>query len=105
MPPNCRSCHHPSSREVTRASNRKGNAGRPYYKCHRCNKFLCFADDRGNDPSNPPCYCGVLSRRQVAGYDKHVPRGMHFAGQVDANFTVRAKTLTVSMLQSLQMTF
>ncbi|KAK2005426.1 hypothetical protein LZ32DRAFT_183773 [Colletotrichum eremochloae] len=32
-PPLCRSCRAPTTRHVTRSSNRKGNAGRPYYKC------------------------------------------------------------------------
>lgn len=76
--PNCRRCGEPATEEVTRPSNRNGNAGRPYYKCHRCNKFLCFADDRGNDPNNPLCNCGIPSRRQVSGRHRRVSRGVHF---------------------------
>ena len=59
-------------------SNRKGNAGRPYYKCQHCSKFLCFVDDRGNDPNNPPCHCGASSKTQVAGREKKVPGGIHY---------------------------
>jgi hypothetical protein len=60
--------------------NENGNADRPYLKCTatRCQKFLGFIDDRGLDASNPPCTCGVPSRRQIAGRDKEVARGVHF---------------------------
>ncbi|KAK4233357.1 hypothetical protein C8A03DRAFT_19562 [Achaetomium macrosporum] len=68
----------PSKSFTTRHSNRNGNAGRPYYKCQPCNKFLCFADSRGNNPGNPPCDCGVSSKTQVAGKEKKVPRGVHY---------------------------
>lgn len=33
-------------------------------------KFLVFADNRGNDPNNPTCNCGVPSKRQVASREK-----------------------------------
>ncbi|KAK4174866.1 hypothetical protein QBC36DRAFT_33103, partial [Triangularia setosa] len=73
-----RLCERPSKRFITRYSNRKGNAGRPYYKWQPCGKFLCFADHRGNDPNSPPCYCGVSSNRQLAGRETSVPRGVHY---------------------------
>lgn len=63
---------------VTRASNRNGNAGRPYYKCVPCDKFLVFADNRGNDPTNPPCMCGLASKRQVAGKERKTSRGLFY---------------------------
>ncbi|KAK6865963.1 hypothetical protein PG990_004593 [Apiospora arundinis] len=66
-PPPCFRCHRPSRQLVTRSSNRKHNGGRPYHKCVPCNKFLGFADDRGNDPRNPACPCGHSSRTQRAG--------------------------------------
>ncbi|PVH72070.1 hypothetical protein DL98DRAFT_611883 [Cadophora sp. DSE1049] len=76
--PKCRSCQSQTVRRVTRVSNRKGNANRPYYKCISCDKFRCFDDDRGNDPSNPPCFCLVPSRQQVAGLDTSIPGGLHY---------------------------
>ncbi|KAK2037077.1 hypothetical protein LZ31DRAFT_426802, partial [Colletotrichum somersetense] len=80
-PPLCRSCRAPTTRHVTRSSNRKGNAGRPYYKCLPCNKFHCFADSRGCDPRNPNCSCGQPSRMQVAGRERNPPGGLHFVCQ------------------------
>ncbi|KAF2498794.1 hypothetical protein BU16DRAFT_443877, partial [Lophium mytilinum] len=66
------------TRFVTRRSNRKGNTGRPYFKCLSCDRFLCFADRRGNDPSNPLCFCGASIKRQISGPEKDVARGVHF---------------------------
>ncbi|KAG5921820.1 hypothetical protein E4U42_005691 [Claviceps africana] len=74
--PVCLKCDKPTVRRITRQSNRNGNAGRPYYICIPCNKFSCFTDDRGKDPGNPPCDCGVPSRRQVACREKG--RKVHF---------------------------
>ncbi|CZT07001.1 uncharacterized protein RAG0_12584 [Rhynchosporium agropyri] len=76
--PNCRSCQRETVHRVTRVSNRKGNANRPYYICIPCDKFQCFDDDRGNDPRNPPCLCHVPSRQQVAGLDTSIPGGLHY---------------------------
>ncbi len=76
--PDCRVCHKPGTRLITRASNRTGNANRPYYKCVPCKKFLRFDDNRGNDASNPLCYCQTSSKMQVAGPHKSVPRGLHY---------------------------
>ncbi|KAK4140679.1 uncharacterized protein C8A04DRAFT_14705, partial [Dichotomopilus funicola] len=77
-PPLCHRCGRRSERFLTRRSNRKGNANRPFYKCQRCDKFLCFADRRGNIPDNPSCHCGASSKQQLAGREKKVPRGVHF---------------------------
>ena len=100
--PICRECYCRTSRHITRASNRNGNAGRPYYKCDQCNKFHCFDDDRGNDPRNPRCLCQVASRQQVAGPEKAIPRGLHYvcrSGQCNF-YTVRrdvnAQQITVT---------
>jgi hypothetical protein len=76
--PACFHCSQESTLLQTRYSNRKGNAGRPFYKCVACDQFLCFADWRGNDPNNPLCHCGQSSKRQVAGYDRQIPRGVHY---------------------------
>lgn len=77
-PSRCWVCDSRSKLLFTRSSNRNGNAGRPYYKCTACAKFLCFADDRGLDLDNPQCHCGAPSRRQVSGPTKRVSRGLHY---------------------------
>lgn len=69
----CKICCKPCTRLFTRSSNRNGNAGRPYYKCIPCDKFICFDDARGIDAensSNPPCNCGQISRRQITNREK-----------------------------------
>jgi len=67
------------TRLVTQASNRNGNAGRPYFKCLACRKFLVFDDRRGNAPANPPCVCGVSSKAQLSGrLNRRAPRAKHF---------------------------
>ncbi|KAI1923743.1 hypothetical protein LOZ65_003193, partial [Ophidiomyces ophidiicola] len=76
--PKCYLCGRKGVLKITRASNRNGNAGRPYYKCLPCNKFLTFNDLRGNDPKNPQCFCGTSSKLQISGLDKKVPRGLHY---------------------------
>jgi hypothetical protein len=76
--PDCILCGKPTRRRIARVLNPNGNAGRPYYKCIPCDKFHCFCDSRGNDPTNPPCHCGKSSKRQVSGHGKAVPRGVHF---------------------------
>jgi hypothetical protein len=83
-PPSCFKCGGLSRKLVTRSSNRKGNAGRPYHKCELCGKFLAFADERGNDPNNPKCYCGASSKRQIAGPEKIVSRGLHYVCRLGA---------------------
>lgn len=78
-PPHCFHCGNPSTRLTTRISNRNGNAGRPYFKCIPCNQFLVFADRRGNDPANPPCRCGLSSKRQIEGKRQRMSgRNIHF---------------------------
>ena len=77
--PNCHPCGKKAVLKRTQQSNRKGNAGRPYYKRPGCGKFLVFNDQRGNDPLNPACTnCGVSSKMQIAGPEKEVPRGLHY---------------------------
>lgn len=80
--PDCIQCGVPTNLRYTRTSNRKGNAGRPYYKCVPCNKFHCFADKRGNDPTNPPCHCGKSSKRQISGPEKSVARQVHYVCRI-----------------------
>ncbi|KAH9883296.1 hypothetical protein F4778DRAFT_802559 [Xylariomycetidae sp. FL2044] len=90
--PRCYLCDSPSSRRVTRSSNRNGNAGRPYFKCVPCDKFLVFADARGNDHENPVCLCRVASKRQVAGRDRQVPRCLHYVCRLGrCGFFARAR--------------
>lgn len=78
----CRLCGLPGDEFVTGASNPNGNAGRPYFRCGPCNKFLSFSDTRGNDPNNLHCDCGLSRRLQVAGLDREVPRGAHYVCRV-----------------------
>ncbi|KAK2057100.1 hypothetical protein LY76DRAFT_516949 [Colletotrichum caudatum] len=75
-PPECRRCQEVARRYVTGQLNRKGNAGRPYYKC--CGEFYCFADFRGYHPNNPPCDCDRPSRMQIAGPERNPPGGLHY---------------------------
>lgn len=80
LAPDCIQCTRPTSLLYTRTSNRKGNAGRPYYKCVPCDKFHCFADQRGNDPTNTPCDCGKSSKRQISGPEKG--RQVHYVCRI-----------------------
>ncbi|KAG8666665.1 hypothetical protein FPOAC1_011475 [Fusarium poae] len=84
LPPPCFQCNSPSRRYVTRSSNLNGNASRPYYKCIKCPKFLCFADQRGNVTNNPPCQCGKSSKFQVAGWTNRQPGGLHLVCRMGA---------------------
>ena len=77
-PPICFRCNSPSQRKRTRHLNRNGNAGRPYDKCTNCGNFLGFADERGNTPNNPLCYCGQSSKSQVTGQNSGNPGGWHY---------------------------
>lgn len=76
--PRCCICQVPTTRHITRNSNRTGNANRPYYKCLPCNEFKCFEDDRGILYGNPLCECRIPSRMQVSGPHRRVPRGVHY---------------------------
>ncbi|KAI0388265.1 hypothetical protein F5Y17DRAFT_245594 [Xylariaceae sp. FL0594] len=78
QPPQCSRCGRVSERRITRSSNRNGNAGRPYYKCLHCNKFIVFDDYRGNDSTNPECHCGCSSKLQVSGRSKPVAGRLHY---------------------------
>lgn len=73
-PTKCFRCNGRSSRHVVKATNMKGNAGKPYYRCadrpkRECG-FLVFSDSQGNSVDNPPCDCNASSKLQVAGPDK-----------------------------------
>lgn len=74
----CSLCNRPGRRRITNPWNRNGNAGRPYYHCTACAKFITFADERGNNASNPVCDCGTPSRSQLNGRDSRPARGVHF---------------------------
>lgn len=76
--PPCIICERPTVRRITRSSNRKGNAGRPCYICPPCGKFHCFADQEGNDPTNPPCDCGTFSKRQLSDVEFSPRRKVHY---------------------------
>ena len=70
--PLCRSCGAITKRRRILSRNRNGNAGRPMYKCMRCNKFACFGDIRGVQQSNPVCFCkgNMPSRAQVSRHEE-----------------------------------
>jgi len=78
LPPICYRCGSRSVRLITSAFNLNGNAGRPYYKCLECPRFLAFADDRGNDPSNPECNCGIPSKSQRTGRNHETPGALFY---------------------------
>ncbi|KAI4594028.1 hypothetical protein KJ359_008818 [Pestalotiopsis sp. 9143b] len=94
-PPNeqtrtCRRCNRPVQRRITKQSNRNGNAGRPYYRCVPCNKFIAFDDDRGRHEDNPLCECGLPSRTQLNGLYASPPRGVHYVcGTGKCNYYAR----------------
>lgn len=77
-PPCCSNCNCFGERQITRRSNRNGNAGRPYFRCPSCSRFLTFDDDRGIHPTNENCHCGAASRRQLNGRDHAIPGGIHY---------------------------
>ncbi|KAI0116358.1 hypothetical protein GGR51DRAFT_315064 [Nemania sp. FL0031] len=82
QPPRC--CDQVGTRFITRSSNPNGNAGRPYYKCLYCGKFLVFDDWRGNTATNPECHCGHSSKRQVTGRYKRAAGQWHFVCRLGA---------------------
>lgn len=43
-----------------------------------CGKFFSFADERGNNPDNPPCDYGESSRLQRAAENSSNPGGLHY---------------------------
>jgi hypothetical protein len=72
MPPACR--EPPAAATATATPN----AQRPFLRCTACTQFLGFIDDRGLDPHNPLCHCGVASRQQITGRNNKVPGAVHF---------------------------
>ncbi|KAJ5505569.1 hypothetical protein N7453_004526 [Penicillium expansum] len=76
--PRCLECRDDGIRRIVNDNNPNGNAGRPYYRCYPCDRFICFDDQRGISSANPLCDCGLYSRRQMAGVGKQVPRGLHY---------------------------
>lgn len=77
-PPRCPKCYADGMRLKVGEHNPSGNAGRPYYKCYPCDRFICFADQRGISPANPLCQCGEYTRRQISGASKGVHHGIHY---------------------------
>lgn len=76
--PRCPRCYEDGMRLKVKEDNANGNAGRPYYKCYPCDRFICFADQRGISPANPLCQCGEYTRRQISGTSKEVQHGIHY---------------------------
>ncbi|KAI0895788.1 hypothetical protein F4806DRAFT_69859 [Annulohypoxylon nitens] len=81
-PPECRSCRIAGIMKITCKSNVNGNAGRPYYSCPKCEKFIVFADELGNCTGNPQCDCRLSSKRSVAGLDSSQPGRGFFSCRV-----------------------
>jgi len=79
-PPTCLYCGFSTRRRRAIPGNPNGNADRPYYCCTKCDEFSCFADMRGIHLQNPTCDCPrpTLSRLQIAGQDKEIPRALHY---------------------------
>ena len=84
--PRCRRCGwQPKFRNIVKATNPNGNAGRPYYICVLCKKrstqgvgdhytgWITWDDDRGMSSDNPKCHCGIASRQDKAGSDTDIP--------------------------------
>ena len=80
--PRCRRCGwQPKFRNIVKATNPNGNAGRPYYICVLCKKrstqgvgdhytgWIAWDDDCGMSIDNPKCHCGIASRQDKAGAD------------------------------------
>lgn len=65
--PLCPICEKPATLHFVKESNPNGNAGRPYYMCDEHQRWLCWADERGLHPLNPPCDCGAPSRQDRIG--------------------------------------
>jgi hypothetical protein len=80
--PQCTKCGHTASRMITSRGNSNGNALRPYYKCVPCDKFCCFDDLRGNDPTNPLCYCGLSGKTQASSINKTPRRQLYYVCRV-----------------------
>ena len=55
--PRCRCCGETTEKGTVSLQNEHGNAGRPFYKCTRCDEFACFGDIRGIQEENPVCFC------------------------------------------------
>jgi hypothetical protein len=74
----CLKCHNDGIKWTVKDDNPNGNAGRPFYKCDSCSRFICFDDQRGISCANPICDCGQYSRRQMSGVRKQFPRRLHY---------------------------
>lgn len=76
--PVCLKCQRPVKYCTTNKTNLNGNASRPYFKCIPCDKFHSWADERGNNPKNPLCYCNKPSRGQVSGSKARSSGALHY---------------------------
>lgn len=79
--PTCHNCNRPAVRMSTSSDNQNGNAGRPYFICPACQwekRWVCWADTRGIEESNPRCGCGQPSRQDRIGSGKGRKSGKGF---------------------------
>ncbi|KAF1842803.1 uncharacterized protein K460DRAFT_268311, partial [Cucurbitaria berberidis CBS 394.84] len=59
---------------IVNQGNSNGNAGRPYYLCDHCHRWITWGDNRGISGGNPLCFCGAISRQDRAGNETSIPR-------------------------------
>ncbi len=84
--PSCRHCHYtPQKRSTVDFTNQNGNGGRPYYVCVPCKTnasippgpngkgWITWDDNRGMDPGNPECWCGLIARQDRTGVNSQAP--------------------------------
>ena len=74
-PPACPVCGQPALSATVKPSSLGPNSGRPYYYCQRghSRKFVTWNDNIGIKPGNPPCDCGLASRRDVGTSSGVIP--------------------------------
>ncbi|KAK4161000.1 hypothetical protein QBC43DRAFT_324271 [Cladorrhinum sp. PSN259] len=71
--PKCKSCSNLSRLGITGQNNKRGNAGRPFYKCGPCDNWITWGDLKGCDRGNDECKCQKLSRTIVCGPESRCP--------------------------------
>lgn len=77
----CHNCNRPATLRITSPRNPNGNAGRPYFACRTCQRessWVCWADTRGIEPTNPCCDCDLPSRQDRIGSNKGCMAGRGF---------------------------
>ena len=76
--PLCLGCGDAAALALVSQANINGNAGRPFYRCAPCRRFVTWADLRGVAPTNPACRCGAPSRENVTGVRARCGPGVRY---------------------------